>query len=88
MSVAILFYKLADLADLVGSTDECGEYLATLESGKLFLLELLSSAVIIFCGVHFKFEILTLTSKKNFKELFAFYTVLLYGWIKFLSSFP
>ncbi|GMN30914.1 hypothetical protein TIFTF001_003022 [Ficus carica] len=45
VSVAILFYKLADLADLVGSTNECGECLATLESGKLFLLELLSSAV-------------------------------------------
>ncbi|KAJ4826548.1 hypothetical protein Tsubulata_039607 [Turnera subulata] len=45
VSVAVLFYKLADLADLVGSADETDESRAALESGKLFLLELLDSVV-------------------------------------------
>ncbi|KAJ8763861.1 hypothetical protein K2173_003643 [Erythroxylum novogranatense] len=44
VSVAALFNRLADLVDLAGSTnvDDCH---AALESGKLFLLELLNSAV-------------------------------------------
>ncbi|XP_040986583.1 uncharacterized protein LOC121234635 isoform X3 [Juglans microcarpa x Juglans regia] len=45
VSVAALFYKLADLADMVGSTNETEDCLAALESGKLFLLELLDSVV-------------------------------------------
>ncbi|XP_065856837.1 uncharacterized protein [Euphorbia lathyris] len=44
-SVAVLFYKLADLANLVGSANENEDCCAALESGKLFLLELLDSAV-------------------------------------------
>ncbi|KDP39960.1 hypothetical protein JCGZ_03491 [Jatropha curcas] len=42
VSVAALFYKLADL---VGSTNENEDYCAAIESGKLFLLELLHSVV-------------------------------------------
>ncbi|KAG7955620.1 hypothetical protein I3843_11G082000 [Carya illinoinensis] len=45
VSVAALFYKLVDLADMVGSTNETEDCLAALESGKLFLLELLDSVV-------------------------------------------
>lgn len=45
MSVAVLFHKLADLADMMGSANETEDCLAALESGKLFLLELLDSAV-------------------------------------------
>ncbi|KAB5573980.1 hypothetical protein DKX38_001174 [Salix brachista] len=41
VSVAVLFYKLADLANLVGSAKENEDCHAALESGKLFLLELL-----------------------------------------------
>ncbi|KAF8379189.1 hypothetical protein HHK36_028618 [Tetracentron sinense] len=43
VSVAVLFYKLADLADMLGSIQENGVCHAALESGKLFLLELLDS---------------------------------------------
>lgn len=45
VSVAVLFYKLADLANLVGSANENEDCHAALESGKLFLQELLDSAV-------------------------------------------
>ncbi|KAJ8444319.1 hypothetical protein Cgig2_019877 [Carnegiea gigantea] len=45
VSVAVLFYKLADLAEMVGSEKETDDCRAALESGKLFLLELLDSAV-------------------------------------------
>uniref|UniRef100_A0A2P2MMJ3 Uncharacterized protein n=1 Tax=Rhizophora mucronata TaxID=61149 RepID=A0A2P2MMJ3_RHIMU len=45
VSVAVLFSKLADLANLVGSADENADCLAALESGKLFLLDLLNSVV-------------------------------------------
>ncbi|XP_062146057.1 uncharacterized protein LOC133854045 isoform X2 [Alnus glutinosa] len=45
VSVAVLFYKLADLADMVGSKNETEDCHAALESGKLFLQELLDSAV-------------------------------------------
>ncbi|PRQ18401.1 putative tRNA (guanosine(18)-2'-O)-methyltransferase [Rosa chinensis] len=44
-SVAVLFYKLADMAVMVGSTNENADCHAALESGKMFLLELLDSAV-------------------------------------------
>ncbi|XP_028956801.1 uncharacterized protein [Malus domestica] len=44
-SVAVLFYKLADLSDMVGSPNENEDCHAALESGKIFLLELLDSAV-------------------------------------------
>lgn len=44
VSVAVLFYKLSDL---VGSRNENGDCCAALESGKLFLLELLESVVLI-----------------------------------------
>jgi len=47
VSVAVLFYKLADLANLVGSANENEDCHAALESGKLFLQELLDSAVLI-----------------------------------------
>lgn len=40
-----MFYKLADLADVVGSINENEDFLAPLESGKLFLLELLDAVV-------------------------------------------
>jgi tRNA guanosine-2'-O-methyltransferase len=45
VSVAVLFYKLADLADMMGSKNETEDCHAALESGKLFLHELLDSAV-------------------------------------------
>lgn len=45
-SVAVLFYKLADMAVMVGSTNENEDCHAALESGKMFLLELLDSAVL------------------------------------------
>lgn len=47
VSVAVLFNKLADMADLVGSIegDKDENSLAALTSGKTFLLELLHSAV-------------------------------------------
>ncbi|KAM4085526.1 hypothetical protein ACJW30_10G034600 [Castanea mollissima] len=45
VSVSVLFHKLADLADMMGSANETEDCLAALESGKLFLLELLDSAV-------------------------------------------
>ncbi|WCJ25750.1 tRNA/rRNA methyltransferase (SpoU) family protein [Euphorbia peplus] len=44
-SVAVLFYNLAGLANLVGSANENEDCRAALESGKLFLLELLDSVV-------------------------------------------
>nr|XP_048320592.1 uncharacterized protein LOC107430356 isoform X2 [Ziziphus jujuba var. spinosa] len=45
VSVAVLFYKLADLADMVGSTNEDEDCHAALEVGKLFLLGLLDAVV-------------------------------------------
>ncbi|CAI9292192.1 unnamed protein product [Lactuca saligna] len=45
VSVAVMFNKLADLADTVGSNDETESSHASLQSGKLFLLELLNSVV-------------------------------------------
>ncbi|KAL6279881.1 hypothetical protein ACE6H2_016762 [Prunus campanulata] len=45
-SVAVLFSKLADLSDLVGSPNENEDCHAALESGKIFLLELLDSALL------------------------------------------
>lgn len=45
VSVAVLFNKLADLAEMVGSGKEIDDSRAALESGNLFLLELLDSAV-------------------------------------------
>ncbi|OIV94093.1 hypothetical protein TanjilG_05473 [Lupinus angustifolius] len=45
VSVAVLFHKLADLASMVGLPNEDANCIAALESGKLFLLELLDSAV-------------------------------------------
>ncbi|GKV10777.1 hypothetical protein SLEP1_g22096 [Rubroshorea leprosula] len=45
VSVAVLFNKLADLADLRESSCENKDCQAALESGKLFLLELLDSVV-------------------------------------------
>ncbi|KAJ9556344.1 hypothetical protein OSB04_010958 [Centaurea solstitialis] len=45
VSVAVMFNKLADLADMVGSKDEAESSHASLQSGKLFLLELLYSVV-------------------------------------------
>ncbi|KAJ6342279.1 hypothetical protein OIU77_023429 [Salix suchowensis] len=45
VSVAVLFYKLADLANLVGTEKENEDCHAALESGKLFLLELLDFVV-------------------------------------------
>ncbi|XP_062073868.1 uncharacterized protein LOC133778060 isoform X2 [Humulus lupulus] len=45
VSVAVLFSKLADSAEMVGLRKEKKECLAALESGKLFLLELLDAAV-------------------------------------------
>ncbi|KAJ1415056.1 hypothetical protein SESBI_18418 [Sesbania bispinosa] len=46
VSVAVLFYKLADLARMVGSPNEDTDCIAALESGRSFLLELLDSAVV------------------------------------------
>uniref|UniRef100_A0A803PMX3 tRNA (guanosine(18)-2'-O)-methyltransferase TARBP1 n=1 Tax=Cannabis sativa TaxID=3483 RepID=A0A803PMX3_CANSA len=45
VSVAVLFSKLADSAEMVGLGKENEDGLAALESGKLFLLELLDAAV-------------------------------------------
>ncbi|KAL2573578.1 hypothetical protein AAZV13_17G136200 [Glycine max] len=45
VSVAVLFYKLADLARMVGSPNEDANCIAAQESGKSFLLELLDSVV-------------------------------------------
>ncbi|XP_031391362.1 uncharacterized protein LOC116203654 isoform X2 [Punica granatum] len=45
VSVAILISKLANLAERVGSANENEDCIAALEAGKLFLLELLDSAV-------------------------------------------
>ncbi|XP_042490760.1 uncharacterized protein LOC122070638 isoform X2 [Macadamia integrifolia] len=45
VSVATLFYKLADMAAMLGSLKGNDECFAALQSGKLFLLELLDSAV-------------------------------------------
>ncbi|XP_071706129.1 uncharacterized protein [Rutidosis leptorrhynchoides] len=45
VSVAVMFNKLADLANMIGSNDELESSHASLESGKLFLLELLQSVV-------------------------------------------
>lgn len=45
VSVAVLFCKLADLADMVGPINENDDCHAAIESGKLFLLELLDSVV-------------------------------------------
>ncbi|CAI0417745.1 unnamed protein product [Linum tenue] len=45
VSVAALFHKLGELADLVGTTHENEDCHSALESGKLFLFELLDSAV-------------------------------------------
>ncbi|XP_074269533.1 uncharacterized protein LOC141592672 [Silene latifolia] len=45
VSIAVLFNKLADLADLVGSGKQNADCCAALESGKAFLLELLDSTV-------------------------------------------
>uniref|UniRef100_A0A7N0VHV0 tRNA (guanosine(18)-2'-O)-methyltransferase TARBP1 n=1 Tax=Kalanchoe fedtschenkoi TaxID=63787 RepID=A0A7N0VHV0_KALFE len=45
VSIAALFSKLADMADLVGSSNLDENFRAALESGKLFLLELLQSVV-------------------------------------------
>ncbi|KAJ0047909.1 hypothetical protein Pint_15756 [Pistacia integerrima] len=41
VSVAVLFYKLANLADVVGLANENKDWQAALDSGKMFLLELL-----------------------------------------------
>ncbi|PNY04748.1 tRNA/rRNA methyltransferase SpoU family protein [Trifolium pratense] len=46
VSVAVLFYKLADLACMVGSPNEDTNCIAALDSGRSFLLELLDSAVV------------------------------------------
>ncbi|XP_027919590.1 uncharacterized protein LOC114178088 isoform X2 [Vigna unguiculata] len=43
VSVAVLFYKLADLARMVGSPNEDADCIAAQASGKSFLLELLDS---------------------------------------------
>lgn len=45
VSVAVLFHKLADLADMTGLSNEYGTRYDAVESGKLFLLELLDSVV-------------------------------------------
>ncbi|XP_058084724.1 uncharacterized protein LOC131232481 isoform X2 [Magnolia sinica] len=45
VSVAVLFYKLADLADMLKIVKESEDAQAALDSGKLFLLELLDSAI-------------------------------------------
>lgn len=46
VSVAVLFYKLADLAVTFGLTLEDSTCQAALESGKMFLLDLLDFAVL------------------------------------------
>lgn len=45
VSVAVLFYKLADVADMVGCCNEDRNSLAAIASGKIFLLELLQSVL-------------------------------------------
>ncbi|PIA40951.1 hypothetical protein AQUCO_02300016v1 [Aquilegia coerulea] len=45
VSVAVLFYELADLADKIGSTEESEDCYNALQAGKAFLLELLDSVV-------------------------------------------
>ena len=45
MSVAVLFYKLADIVE---STNENEDFRAAFEAGKMFLLELLDAVVIMF----------------------------------------
>ncbi|KAJ0104679.1 hypothetical protein Patl1_18356 [Pistacia atlantica] len=45
VSVAVLFYKLANLADVVGLANENKDWQAALDSGKMFLLELLDLVV-------------------------------------------
>ncbi|XP_022934778.1 uncharacterized protein LOC111441850 isoform X1 [Cucurbita moschata] len=45
VSVAVLFHKLADLAGIVGLSNDHGSRSDSVESGKLFLLELLDSVV-------------------------------------------
>lgn len=45
VSVAVLFYKLAEVAKIAGSGREPGESCSALESGKMFLVELLDSVV-------------------------------------------
>ncbi|XP_071917541.1 uncharacterized protein [Coffea arabica] len=45
VSVAVLFYKLADMADMVGFCNGGRNSLAALASGKIFLLELLQSVL-------------------------------------------
>ncbi|KAL8088926.1 hypothetical protein AgCh_038625 [Apium graveolens] len=45
VSVAVLFYKLANLAEMSGSNNEYEMGCVALEAGKIFLLELLDSAV-------------------------------------------
>jgi len=46
VSVAVLFYKLADLARIVGSPNEDANCIAAQASGKSFLLELLDTVVV------------------------------------------
>ncbi|KAK9716282.1 hypothetical protein RND81_06G223200 [Saponaria officinalis] len=45
VSIAVLFNKLADLADLVDRGNQSADCCAALESGKLFLLKLLDSTI-------------------------------------------
>ncbi|KAJ7952593.1 tRNA/rRNA methyltransferase (SpoU) family protein [Quillaja saponaria] len=45
VSVAVMFYKLANLIDMLGSVNQNEDCCAVVESGKLFLLELLDSVV-------------------------------------------
>lgn len=56
VSVAVMLNKLADLADTVGSNDETESSHASLQSGKLFLLELLNSVVIFTTAVELVFS--------------------------------
>lgn len=69
VSVAVLFYKLADLADRVGSINKNDDCHAATESGKLFLLELLDFVVIV--NVIQVFE-LFLTDKKDVLKFIYF----------------
>lgn len=45
VSVAVLFYKLANLAEVVGLANASEDCQAALDSGKMFLLELLDLVV-------------------------------------------
>jgi len=47
VSVAVLFCKLADMAEKIGSAEENTNCHAALDAGKLFLLELLDAVVLI-----------------------------------------